>query len=42
MYRSSLRRKSVVEVKIPRAMQSRSMRANQLSTWLSQLLYVGV
>jgi hypothetical protein len=34
--------RSVVEVKIPRAMQSGAMRANQLSTWFSQRVQVGV
>jgi hypothetical protein len=38
MYCNRVRRRSVVDVKMPRAMQSRSMRANQRSTWLSQLL----
>jgi hypothetical protein len=35
-YRMSIRRKSGTEVKTPRAMTSRSIRANHSSTWLSQ------
>ena len=34
--------RSETEVKIPRAMTSRSILANQISTWLSQDEYVGV
>jgi hypothetical protein len=37
-----LRAKSETEVKMPRAMTSRSILANQISTWLSQEEYVGV
>ena len=36
MYRMSFRRRSGTEVKTPRAMTSRSIRANHSSTWLSQ------
>jgi hypothetical protein len=36
MYRMSFRRRSGTEVKTPRAMTSRSIRANHGSTWLSQ------
>ncbi len=42
MYCSSLRRRSAVEVRMPRAMQWRSILANQSSTWLSHELQVGV
>ena len=36
MYRMSFQRRSGTEVKTPRAMTSRSIRANHSSTWLSQ------
>lgn len=35
MYRSSLRRRSVTEVKMPRAMTSRSILEKQSSTWFN-------
>ena len=38
MYRISLRRRSVTDVKMPRAMTSRSIFENQSSTWFSQQL----
>jgi hypothetical protein len=38
MYCMSLRRRSGTEVKMPRAMQSRSILANHSSTWFSQEL----
>src|SRR5262245_38844331 len=42
MYRISFRAKSLTDVNMPRAMTSRSIRPNQISTWLSQEEYVGV
>lgn len=42
MYWSGIFFNTRVHGKMPRAMQSLSIRANQLSTSLSQLLYVGV
>lgn len=42
MYRMSFLSRSLTEVKMPRVITSRWMRANQFSTWLSQDEYVGV
>ena len=42
MYRMSLRERSCTELNTPRAITSRSIRANQISTWFSQDEYVGV
>ena len=36
MYRMSVRRRSRTQVKTPRAITSRSIRANHSSTWLNQ------
>ncbi len=42
MYRLSFRARSETDVNTPRAITSRSTRANQISTWFSQEEYVGV
>jgi hypothetical protein len=42
MYRMSFLSRSLVEVKMPRVITSRWMRANQFSTWFSQDEHVGV
>ena len=42
MYRMSFLSRSFGEVKMPRVITSRWIRANQFSTWLSHDEYVGV
>jgi hypothetical protein len=42
MYRMSFRRRSVTDVKMPRAMTPRSIFENHNSTWSSHAEYVGV